>query len=195
MRNRIKTQKQRLLLRLISKYIFNCGKQSKGHKDIIAVLDGPCILNCMTKKTSVSLLGREHSKEHHRPLFTPLQHVPSIMLFILMVNKIGEQKTCALIVPQQDSFTCGEDLFIFSHVPAFLLSPGPANYHIVTGCWISLHLNVVHTEMALHPKPGIRRKKKYLKTLHFYILTDFMHPCQQRWDYYCFCLYTTSLSN
>lgn len=95
------------------------------------------------------------------------------------------KESCVVTVLQEDSCTCGEDLVIFSHVPAFLLSPSPADYHIVAGCWISLHLNVVHTEMALHPKPGIRRKKEICTNpSFFYILTDFVSPCQQHLDYF-----------
>lgn len=59
-----------------------------------------------------------------------------------------------------DPLTCGEDLLIFSHVPALLLPPCPAYYQVVAGRWICLHLDVVDTQVALHPKPGIRRKKQ-----------------------------------
>lgn len=55
---------------------------------------------------------------------------------------------------KHEYFTCGEDLLIFSHVPAFLLPACPTDNHIVAGRRICLHLNVVDTQVALHPKPG-----------------------------------------
>lgn len=42
---------------------------------------------------------------------------------------------------------------VSGRVPALLLPPGPTYNHTVIACWICLHLDVVDTEVALHPKP------------------------------------------
>lgn len=50
--------------------------------------------------------------------------------------------------------TCRKDLLILSHVPALLLALRAAHNHIVTAGRVRLHLNVVHTQVALHPEPA-----------------------------------------
>lgn len=106
-----------------------------------------------------------------------------LMVLISILNKITEQNICVLIVNKHESFTCGEDLVIFSHVPAFLLPPSPAYYHIVAGRRICLHLDIVDTQMAFHPKPGIRTQKERCKYLQFLCFNlAFMSHCQQGLD-------------
>lgn len=65
-----------------------------------------------------------------------------------------EQVIYLLIDTEHKSFTCGEDLLVISHVPAFLLPVRSAYYHIVAGRRVGLHLDVVDAQMTLHPKPG-----------------------------------------
>lgn len=44
-------------------------------------------------------------------------------------------------------------MFVILHVPALLLAPGPADDDVVTARRVRLHLDVVDTEVTLHPKP------------------------------------------
>lgn len=49
--------------------------------------------------------------------------------------------------------TSSEYLLVLSHVPSFLLPLGSTHDDIITGGRVCLHLDVVHTQMALHPEP------------------------------------------
>ena len=81
-----------------------------------------------------------------------------------------EQVIYLLTEIQHESFTCGEDLLVVSHVPALLLPVCSAYYHIVAGRRVGLHLDVVDAQMTLHPKPGWGNRKicKYF-TFHLFI--------------------------
>lgn len=55
---------------------------------------------------------------------------------------------------KQMALTRGQHLLIVFHIPTLLLATGTTHDDIVTVGRIRLHLDVVDTEVALHPEPG-----------------------------------------
>lgn len=56
---------------------------------------------------------------------------------------------------EQMVLTCGQHLLIVFHVPTLLLATGTTHDNIVTVGRVCLHLDVVDTEVAFHPEPGV----------------------------------------
>lgn len=56
---------------------------------------------------------------------------------------------------EQMVLTCGQHLLIVFHIPTLLLATGTTHDDIVTVGRVCLHLDVVDTEVAFHPEPGV----------------------------------------